>query len=161
MRVEIVFFITRLLMQIRLCEGLPGCRKQAHRAKNSSQQCAVRNGVKICEAKLEARESNDYCCVFQALRSVDSLVVWIVRGRVMFAFLDFMMTMGFVGEDARPGTSACADDCAYGTTDFCADKCAADCATGDEFGFGMVMGIMGMGLGDCVFAGFLCEGRDG
>ena len=68
-----------------------------------------------------------------------------------FTFLDLVMTMGFVGDDATDGTYASADNCTYRTSDFGAYKRAAYCATSDEFGLGVMVMIVGASLGDGIF----------
>ena len=68
-----------------------------------------------------------------------------------FTFLDLVMTMGLVGYDAADGTYASTDNCTGRTSDLSADDGTADCAAGDEFGLGVMVSIVGVGLGDGIF----------
>ena len=72
-----------------------------------------------------------------------------------------MPVMRMIGNEASSGTDACAGDSANRASNFSANKGATHCTSGYKLGLGVVAMVVGTGLCDGIFVGFLRVRGDG
>ena len=80
---------------------------------------------------------------------------------VLFALADFVLVVFVVGDEAAAGAYACADEGAFAAAEEAADYGAACCGAADDFGLGVVAGVMALLLALGAVVGLLAVGGEG